>query len=181
MNAKEQDSSEKKETTEEWNRLAEERIGSLGPGEALAFVDGSYNAGRQTGGYGVIYLEQYGVETLLQGGFSAKDHPQLTKLRNVAAELLGVRSAVNRAVSDGKEKLFVFYDYAGIEHWAIGTWKTNLAATEEYAAFMKEMQTKLTIVFQKVPAHTGVSYNERADRLAKKASEEVESREDSVL
>ena len=157
----------------EWNRLAEEMSLSLSPDEAIAFVDGSYDAARQAGGYGVVYLEEFGAETLLHGGFTAQDHPELIELRNVAAELLGVRSAVKKALADQKRKLTIFYDYAGIECWAKGTWKTNLPVTREYASFMKETFPVLSLVFQKVPAHTGVVYNEKADRLAKKAAEEA--------
>ncbi len=160
----------KESAAEEINDLAEELILSLKDEEAAAFVDGSYDADSQAGGYGVIYLEKDEKKTTLSGSFNGQEDPDLAALRNVAAELMGVRCAVEKAVSDKKKKLTIFYDYAGIGCWADGSWKTNRRITEEYAAFIKENRPLITLVFQKVPAHTGVTYNEEVDQLAKKAS-----------
>lgn len=41
--------------------------------------------------------------------------------------------------------------------------------TKKYAAFMRNMQEKMEVIFQKVRAHSGDYYNEQVDKLAKKA------------
>ena len=63
----------------------------------------------------------------------------------------------------------ICYDYAGIEMWATDQWKTNNPLTRQYADYMKRMNQKIVISFHKVAAHTGVEYNEMADRIAKEA------------
>ena len=40
---------------------------------------------------------------------------------------------------------------------------------KKYAAFMRNMQEKMEVIFQKVRAHSGDYYNEQVDQLAKKA------------
>ena len=61
----------------------------------------------------------------------------------------------------------ICYDYSGIEMWATGEWKTNNELTMKYARAMQEWGEKISIMFQKVAAHTGVEYNEAVDQLAK--------------
>ena len=51
----------------------------------------------------------------------------------------------------------------------MGGWKAKTELTQKYACFMQEYMKRLTIVFQKIAAHTGDRYNEEADRLAKAA------------
>ena len=63
----------------------------------------------------------------------------------------------------------IHYDYEGIEKWATGVWSAKNPHTKKYAAFMKRMQEKIEVIFQKVKAHSGDFYNERVDKLAKKA------------
>ncbi|HBV47580.1 MAG TPA: ribonuclease HI, partial [Lactobacillus sp.] len=45
--------------------------------------------------------------------------------------------------------------------------------TKRYAAFVEQIIKKegLQVQFQKISAHTGVKFNERADQLAKQAAE----------
>ena len=61
------------------------------------------------------------------------------------------------------------YDYEGIEKWATGVWTAKNPHTKKYAAFMRNMQEKMEVIFQKVRAHSGDYYNEQVDQLAKKA------------
>ena len=53
--------------------------------------------------------------------------------------------------------------------WATGQWKTNNPLTKAYAGEMQNLSNKISIFFHKVAAHTGVEYNELADKLAKEA------------
>lgn len=61
------------------------------------------------------------------------------------------------------------YDYLGIEKWSTGEWKAKKDLTKDYAAFMQKYMKIINIEFEKVKAHTGVEFNEEADRLAKMA------------
>ena len=42
--------------------------------------------------------------------------------------------------------------------------------THDYVAFILDKSNHMEILFQKIPAHSGVLYNEKADKLAKKSS-----------
>ena len=54
--------------------------------------------------------------------------------------------------------------------WATGRWNTNNPLTTNYAKRMKEARKQLRIDFHKVKAHSGITYNDRADALAKKGT-----------
>ena len=60
----------------------------------------------------------------------------------------------------------IYYDYAGLEYWANGTWKANNELSKEYQQKMQSL-TDVNVEFIKVPAHTNNKYNERADKAAK--------------
>ena len=51
-------------------------------------------------------------------------------------------------------------------------WKTNKSGTQAYKAFYDAIKDDLKVEFIKVPAHSGVKYNELADSLAKDAINE---------
>ena len=90
-------------------------------------------------------------------------------MRNVAGEILGSEQAILWAVDHGYEAVTIYYDYEGIEKWANGIWKANKEGTKRYQSFIAEKRKQIRISFQKVTAHTGVTYNEMADQLAKEA------------
>lgn len=133
--------------------------------QAVAYVDGSYNAATGAYGYG-LYLEYEGMVYEKNG---TGDNKEKASMRNVAGEIDGAVQAVMLAKKLGAKSLIIYYDYLGIEQWAVGGWKTNKEWTKEYAAYMQEASAGLSITFHKVKAHTGVEGNERVDVLAKKA------------
>ena len=133
--------------------------------EVYAFVDGSFNAVTGVYGYGG-FLVHHGEKEILQG---SGDDPEMASMNNVAGEVSGSMAAIRRAVELGLPELTVFYDYMGIEMWALGNWKRNKAGTIAYYDYVQSVRGKIRLSFVKVEAHTGVPGNEEADRLAKQA------------
>ena len=149
------------------NEEIEYTIKELQENEVVAFVDGSYNSKEEKSGFGVIIVDEKGVETSLYRAFTKQYRADFLELRNVSAELEGVKEAIKWAIAYNKSKITIFYDYAGIEKWADGSWKANKEITKQYVSFIKEKKLLINIKFCKVAAHTGIEYNEMADTLAK--------------
>lgn len=138
---------------------------NLSPGEALAYVDGSYNV--ETGEYscGVVFF--FRGEEL---HFSRKgDDKEMAAMRNVAGEIMGARIAMEEALRRGAERLFIVHDYQGVAAWCTGEWKTNKEGTKAYKSFFDSLQGFLSVQFRKVKGHSGDVYNDLADKLAKSA------------
>lgn len=132
---------------------------------AYAFVDGSYNIATKVYGYGGFLVSE-GTKYVLSG---SGDDEELASMRNVAGEIMGSMAAVDKAISLGIPKLRIYYDYEGIEKWAMGAWKRNKQGTIAYYEYMTKAKEQITICFCKVKGHSGVEGNEEADRLAKQA------------
>ena len=132
----------------------------------VVYVDGSFD----------IHLQKYsfGCVILLEDGriferYGNGEEPELLAIRNVAGEMYGAMYAVQWAFENGYSSIVLHYDYEGIEKWATGVWSAKNPHTKKYAAFMRNMQEKMEVIFQKVRAHSGDYYNEQVDQLAKKA------------
>lgn len=133
----------------------------------IAYVDGSFNAKKKLYGYGVVLIDGQEVIKCLYGH---GDKEEYLSSRNVTGEILGSLTAVEYALKHPEyDGIVIYYDYMGIEKWAIGEWKANKKLTQLYASKMAEYRKTIPIVFMKVEAHTGDFYNEKADQLAKKA------------
>ena len=76
---------------------------------------------------------------------------------------------MKRAVELKKDKIYIHYDYRGIEDWSLGNWKTNKSLTREYKVFYDNIKESLEVVFIKVKSHKGIELNEYVDKLAKEA------------
>ena len=162
------------EKKEEINDRIREKVDSLEAGEVVAFVDGSYDSANECSGFGAILIFSGGKREELSGHFDKDCGGDFIALRNVAAELEGVKAAVNRAVECGMKRISVYYDYTGIEKWATDSWKANKDITKDYKSFIRENEKQTEIGFFKVESHTGVTLNEEADILAKKAAGTME-------
>lgn len=138
----------------------------LPAGKVVAYVDGSYEHSLLTYAYGCVYLLP-GGEIKTESG--SGQNPETATIRNVAGEMIGAMTAVRWAIKNGYQSIEICYDYEGIEKWATGAWKAKMELTQKYAAYMREKAQKIGITFMKVAAHTGDTYNEQADSLAKEA------------
>lgn len=134
---------------------------------SFAFVDGSYNAETHTYGWGGFLIDKFGHKHILQG--SGKK-VTLSKMRNVAGEILGASDAIQTALKLGMKELTIYYDYEGIEKWVTGKWCARKKETKQYAAFAESaVKSGLKLYFEHVKAHSGIPFNEEADNLAKKS------------
>lgn len=159
--------SESKASAEQINEEVEEELRGLSEDEVIAFVDGSYSSTEQKSGFGVIIIDNKGIQTSLYKAFTKQLSADFLELRNVAAELEGVKEAIKWAIAYKKTRIKIYYDYEGIEKWADGSWRAKKDITRQYVTFLKEKCALITIDFCKVPAHSGIEYNEMADKLAK--------------
>lgn len=132
---------------------------------AFAFVDGSFNSA--TGVYGYGGFVQYGEKREVISGCG--NDAEMASMRNVAGEVLGSMAAIEKAVELGLDSLDIYYDYSGIEMWAVGEWKRNKKGTIAYYEYIQSVKDKIKLNFVKVKGHSGVEGNEEADCLAKKA------------
>lgn len=143
----------------------EREIPAAGEGEAVAYVDGSYNAETREYGCGVVFFCENDVKYIGRKG----EDQEMASMRNVAGEILGASLAMREAVSRGVGKLTIVYDYQGIASWCLGEWKTNKEGTRAYKAYYDSLADTLEVVFRKVKGHSGDVWNEKADELAKQA------------
>lgn len=130
---------------------------------AIAYIDGSFDLETHTFGFGAVIF--YKGEKIT---FSQRyEDAELSNMRNVAGEIKGAEEVMKWALENNVKKLIVYYDYMGIENWALGKWKTTKAGTKAYKEFYDTIKDKLNVNFIKVKAHSGDEFNEEADKLAK--------------
>ena len=135
-------------------------------GILCAYVDGSFDV--STGRYGsaAVFVKDGEV---LESLSKSDNHPDIASMRNVAGEITASVMAMRYAVNNGYDEIVIFHDYEGIAKWCRGEWKTEREGTRLYKAFYDSVARKLKVHFEKVEAHTGVKFNEMADKLAKEA------------
>ena len=157
---------EEDKTVDSINLQIDQKLAALKSDEVIAFVDGSYNSSEEKAGFGVILIDDKGIQTPLYKAFTKTLSPEFIEFKNVAAELEGVKEAIKWAIAYSKRKIIIFYDYEGIGKWADGSWRAKKELTRQYVTFLKEKQAYISVEFIKVPAHSGIEYYEAADALA---------------
>ena len=129
-----------------------------------AYVDGSYIKGKI--GFGCVILLDNDKVFEDKGTVS---NPEYQDSRQVAGELTAVGKVIQWCITHNHSSITIYYDYAGIEAWVIGTWRAKQPLTQRYAAFVKN--SGITVYWKKVAAHTGNYWNEYVDDLAKKGTQ----------
>lgn len=152
-------------TTKNSEEAEKEILSGLKDDEMVAYVDGSFNSKNRIFGYGVVIFTNSGKSEY--SGCSTCE--ECVDFRNVAGEVYGAVYAMKSAVNLKVKKLYLHYDYTGIKHWATGEWKRNNILTKRYHDYYNSIIDKLKVQFIKVEAHTGDTFNEEADKLAKEA------------
>ena len=133
-----------------------------------AYIDGSFDRVSGIYGSGVVIVDGDKKHEYKHAG-NREDYAQL---HNVAGELEAAKFVMWYAVDKKIKEITLFYDYQGIEAWAIGDWKTNLPYTQDYVKFYNKVKMAVKVNFVKVKAHTGIELNEAVDKLAKEAIEQ---------
>ena len=136
------------------------------PGMLCAYVDGSFDPATGRYGSGVVYVIDGEV---VDTDKKCAEHPDIVSMRNVAGEITASVMSMRYAIAKGYKELVIFHDYEGIAKWCKGLWKTEKEGTRLYKMFYDSIKPRLDVTFVKVDAHTGVKYNEMADKLAKES------------
>lgn len=133
-----------------------------------AYIDGSFDRVSGVYGSGVVIVDGNEKYEYKHAG-NREDYAQL---HNVAGELEAAKFVMWYAVDKKIKEITLFYDYQGIEAWAVEDWKANLPYTQDYVKFYNKVKTAVKVNFVKVKAHTGIELNEVVDKLAKEAIEQ---------
>lgn len=157
----------REEAEEYYGNLKEEikniNLDELKDDEAIIYVDGSYDSSIKRYGYGAIVFNKNSKKIIEGNG----DEADLIELRNVAGELKAAINSIKYAIENGIKKVYLHYDYIGIENWYTGEWKAKTEFTKKYVEFANEVNSLIDINFIKVKAHSGDRYNEEVDLIAK--------------
>jgi viroplasmin and RNaseH domain-containing protein len=124
-----------------------------------AYVDGSFIGGNI--GYGSVILKDGQKIAELSGAVD----PSYKEHRQVAGELEATVMTLEWCKEHEIDEISICYDYKGIECWATGEWRAKKDLTKAYVLSLANCKIKINWV--KVDAHSGVEWNEYADKLAK--------------
>lgn len=136
-------------------------------GYLVAFTDGSFDKDLKRYSYGVAFIRPDGTEETVCGYGSNSEY---IESNNIIGEIFGVINALDWAISNGYEKIKIYHDYEGLSKWLSGEWSANKKASKMFVNLYKtKFEGFMQIEFVKVPGHSNVLYNEKADQLAKSA------------
>lgn len=143
----------------------------------MVFVDGSYDVKKRTGGSGQIIVIPHENTCTVRVISKPVTKKRFISMRNVVGELEGVLLATSFIVDNALRSstkmpvpVDLYYDYTGIEEWALGKWKTNNEFTTFYKEYMVNMSQHMELKFHKIKSHSGDFFNDNVDLLAKLAA-----------
>ncbi|WP_461611932.1 ribonuclease H1 domain-containing protein [Cytobacillus kochii] len=155
------------ESAEEYlNNSSHTTIDVLNKNVLKVYVDGSYSKTKNAAGFGCVFVDNNKVINTISKRVAINPEENLW---NVSAEIEGALEAVRWSIENDIDQLIIFYDYEGLKNWFDGSWKANKETTQSYVKKMKEYANSIKIHFTKVKAHSGDTYNDMADELAKLA------------
>lgn len=129
----------------------------------IAFVDGSYCKDTCEYSYALCIVKDNKVYYE-----KAEKFNDLNGMRQINGELKGALMACRYAIKNNIKKLYIGYDYKGIEYFATKKWTTNKECIQFYIGAMQKYMELLDIHFIKIPAHKKVfRFNEYVDCLSK--------------
>lgn len=150
----------------------EDIISNMEPNTMIAYIDGSYEDSIKYFSYaGIMFFDGKSEDF----AFASNDE-NLISMRNVSGEVKASMYVIQKAYDYNMKKVTIYFDYNGIQMWAIGSWKANNELTKLYREFCNDMYKKLDIEFVKVKSHTNVKYNEYVDKLAKKVILDIKNK-----
>ncbi|MGM0010967.1 ribonuclease H1 domain-containing protein [Enterococcus sp. DIV1059_1] len=132
-----------------------------------AYVDGSYNNRKRQYGSGVVLLNKNKVidELIIAG-----NKIEYLDSHQIAGEVIGCIEAMKWAVENNKKKLIIYYDYQGIESWAVKEWRAKKPISIDYVTEFDKLKQSIDVEFRKVKGHSGDVLNDLADELAREAA-----------
>ena len=133
------------------------------------YVDGSFNELLPNYGYGLVCVCNGEIVHTASG---AGRNGEAISMRQIAGELLGAMQGLLFAQRAGYEKVVILHDYLGVAKHATGAWKRTNPFSVTYYKWMQDFfaaHPSLGVSFEKVPAHSGLLFNELADVLAKRS------------
>lgn len=140
--------------------------GPINEGLPFAYIDGSFNKAAGLYSWGG-FISCGGQIHILQGTGNAADY---LKYRNIAGEVRGALTVIQKAIELGIKEINLYYDYSGIGNWAAGLWKCENKLSQFYRSYYMKRRDRLKVNFIHVDGHTGIEGNEIADYLAKEAA-----------
>ena len=126
------------------------------------YTDGSYQPKCAYASWAYVVINQQNEKVTELAGMCQEKATS----RNIDGEVFAALQAGEWAFTR-QCKVTLFYDYQGIESWALGDWKSQTPIAIFYTKRVKQYLPFLS--FSKVKAHTGDQWNEYVDQLAKQA------------
>lgn len=130
--------------------------------QVKAYVDGSYKPSiTDKAGFGYVIIDandnilfEY-ADVTLESALS----------RQVDGELYAALGAIKWAVDNNFDIITIYYDYAGIEQWAVGNWRAKSTIALMYINKLQPLLSKIKVKWIKVKSHSGNRWNEYVDQL----------------
>jgi len=135
------------------------------------FVDGSYSSTKKLSGWGWV--------AVLNGKKIAEDSGVIInppESRNICGELEATIQATRWYIKrcNYLNHLYpvIVHDYSGISNWALGYWEARKKIAINYVTFMQSHAHLFK--FEKVGGHSGISWNDYADKLTRKNYDNID-------
>lgn len=140
----------------------------------IIYVDGSYNAKTHIYGGGYLILA-YDLGTLntkkSKIGYFNGNHATVLSQRQIVGEcgaLLIALQKLSKVFDQSVDTLEIRFDYIGLEHWYLGSWKAKKPVALNYIIGLQPYRGLLKPeMFSHIRGHTGELGNEYVDKVAR--------------